>query len=147
MGSNKHVITGNGPVLVMPGHWLLAIRATRPSTAGCRQPVAAAVRVQHSTLANLADHIIPSERPTIDGRVHQEHQQSHRLRDRRRQVAAVDPENYDATKNDTAGSWCPGKKTYGKGDYGSPGTANPPCLNPQRQAGQDLVRHYVVQDG
>lgn len=41
----------------------------------------------------------------------------------------VDPAAYDATKNDQYANWCNGKEPYGAGDWGSPGQANPPCVN------------------
>ncbi len=42
----------------------------------------------------------------------------------------VDPGSYDAVKNDDYKNWCEGQDTYGDGDIGSPGQANPPCVNP-----------------
>lgn len=57
---------------------------------------------------------------------------------------ALDPAQYDPTNNDSYTAWCSGKSTYGAGDYGTPGQANPPCINPcegqpdQTPCGQDL---------
>ncbi len=42
----------------------------------------------------------------------------------------LDPSAYDPAKNDDAKNWCEGKAAYGAGDFGSPGQANPPCINP-----------------
>jgi cysteine-rich repeat protein len=134
-GLNYHLIMGNGPVLVMPKSYrLLAIKGDPAINGGLPANLSPPLYVYNNfTLANVADHIIlewngqvidaveyikksvsnPTGFEIITGKSIQ-----------------LDPDNYDATKNDTADSWCAGKKIYGKGDFGSPGAANPPCLNP-----------------
>ncbi len=47
---------------------------------------------------------------------------------------ALDPTQYDPKFNDDGANWCPGKKGYGDGDLGSPGAANPSCINPCKEA-------------
>ena len=42
----------------------------------------------------------------------------------------VAPESLNANGNDSPGNWCPGKNPFGSGDWGSPGEANPSCVNP-----------------
>ncbi|MBI5608222.1 MAG: lamin tail domain-containing protein [Deltaproteobacteria bacterium] len=42
----------------------------------------------------------------------------------------LDPGAYDLTKNDDGKNWCEGKEPFTSGDFGSPGQANPPCVNP-----------------
>lgn len=42
----------------------------------------------------------------------------------------LEPAAHDALKNDQYANWCAGKEPYGLGDWGSPGQANPPCVNP-----------------
>ena len=45
----------------------------------------------------------------------------------------LDPGAYDAIKNDDYKNWCEGQDAFGDplaGDLGSPGQANPPCINP-----------------
>ena len=42
----------------------------------------------------------------------------------------VAPESLSANANDVQTNWCPGKKPFGLGDWGSPGEANPSCVNP-----------------
>jgi hypothetical protein len=41
--------------------------------------------------------------------------------------ASLDPEYADPESNDDALYWCAGRDTYGAGDRGSPGAANPGC--------------------
>jgi cysteine-rich repeat protein len=43
---------------------------------------------------------------------------------------AVSPDQLTAAGNDVQANWCPGKAPYGAGDWGSPGKANPSCVNP-----------------
>lgn len=43
---------------------------------------------------------------------------------------SLDPLQLDATKNDKHENWCCSKAKFGMGDYGSPGKANPSCINP-----------------
>src|SRR5262249_26281145 len=40
---------------------------------------------------------------------------------------APDPTTTDTTSTDTAGNFCKAMTTYGAGDKGTPGAANPPC--------------------
>jgi len=41
---------------------------------------------------------------------------------------SLDGEAFNATDNDYGGNWCLPTATYGDGDFGSPGSANEPCL-------------------
>lgn len=41
--------------------------------------------------------------------------------------ASLDPASLDATANDSPAVWCSASDTYGDGDLGSPGAANPTC--------------------
>lgn len=49
---------------------------------------------------------------------------------------SLDPALLNADFNDAFGSWCTGKKVWkgSMGDFGTPGTANPSCINPCKQA-------------
>ena len=40
---------------------------------------------------------------------------------------ALDPSKRNPADNDAAGNWCPGAASYGAGDLGTPGAANPSC--------------------
>ena len=40
---------------------------------------------------------------------------------------SLDPAHLDALENDTGGFWCSASTSYGDGDFGSPGIANPTC--------------------
>ncbi|MBM4341928.1 MAG: lamin tail domain-containing protein [Deltaproteobacteria bacterium] len=57
----------------------------------------------------------------------------------------LDPAAYDHTKNDDFKNWCEAQDPYGDGDWGSPGQANPPCVNPctgkpdNSSCGKDLI--------
>ncbi len=41
---------------------------------------------------------------------------------------ALDPDHLDADSNDDGANWCAASTPYGDGDLGSPGSANPPCV-------------------
>ena len=57
----------------------------------------------------------------------------------------LDPGAYEATKNDDYKNWCESQDAFGDGDWGSPGQANPPCVNPcsgkpdNSSCGKDLI--------
>lgn len=51
----------------------------------------------------------------------------------------LDPEAYDAGKNNVGASWCAATNVYGAGDRGTPGTGNPPC-----DAGTAVARCRLV---
>ncbi|MCB9738956.1 MAG: lamin tail domain-containing protein [Deltaproteobacteria bacterium] len=57
---------------------------------------------------------------------------------------AVAPDQLTAAGNDVMANWCPGKEPFGAGDWGSPGKANPSCVNPckgkadETTCGEDL---------
>ncbi len=51
---------------------------------------------------------------------------------------SLSPESYDAGLNDAGGSWCDAPTTYGDGDFGSPGEANPDCEGGEPWCGDGL---------
>ncbi|MBM4397360.1 MAG: lamin tail domain-containing protein [Deltaproteobacteria bacterium] len=46
---------------------------------------------------------------------------------RKGEAMVLDPSGYDAARNDAPEYWCRGTTKFGKGDFGTPGAANPPC--------------------
>lgn len=52
---------------------------------------------------------------------------------------ALDPAKIATDTNDDGANWCKGVAVYGKGDYGSPGAANPSCSGADLDEDKDTV--------
>ncbi len=53
--------------------------------------------------------------------------------------AALDPTHLTAGLNDVGSNWCKGQASYGAGDFGSPGKANPSCVGADQDEDKDGI--------
>ncbi len=52
---------------------------------------------------------------------------------------SLSSESHSSIGNDDPAAWCVGAKTFGLGDFGSPGGPNPSCVNPCKGKADDTV--------
>jgi len=52
---------------------------------------------------------------------------------------SLSPDKFTHLTNDAYQSWCPAKKSYGLGDFGTPGKPNPSCINPCKGKADNTV--------
>ena len=117
----KHAIGGPFPiVLPAKGYMLLALSADTAANGGLPKPgyvysglafsSTAATISLHSGGVELDKVTYDKTFPLVTGK-----------------STALEPTKSTAADNDAAANWCKGQAAYGKGDFGSPGVANPSC--------------------
>ena len=129
----QHVIAGPKPLVVpSKGLFLLAVSGDPSKNGGLPTPGYAYSKITMSATAatltlksgaTVVDQVAyDSKFPLVTGK-----------------SAAVDPTSLEAGPNDDPTHWCKGQATYGLGDFGSPGTANPSCVGADQDEDKDGI--------
>lgn len=131
-GDNKHKI-GKSVVVHAKGYRVLGISGDKTANGG----VTVDYTYNNFTLANLADHIVVEWNGQVIDKV--AYVKKTPSNDKGFEIVegaslSLDPLQMTATKNDAGEAWCAGKILFGKGDLGTPGKANPSCINPCKLA-------------
>ena len=135
-GSNLHKIVAPTGLLVAPKSYvLLAIKADSKVNGGIKP----AYVYSNFSLSNLSDAIVLEWNGKLIDKVQYtiiglDSVNGFVINDG--QSISLDPQYFDGAANDSAKSWCPGKKAWigSSGDYGTPGSANQSCSNPCKEA-------------
>lgn len=120
--TDQHTISTDAPLLIGPGAFLVLAQLMDPLANGGLTPDYAygngvvfgngsdGVRLEcGGELVDRVDYT-DAEFPDTDGK-----------------ALSLDPGSATASANDSGGAWCDATDTYGQGDFGSPGAANPVC--------------------
>lgn len=121
------------PIVLQPGAYALLAESADPViNGGLPKPTAVYAKVQlSSTAATVSiwsagkelDHVTYGTGwPLVAGK-----------------SMALEPTITTAAENDVAGAWCKGQATYGDGDFGSPGQANPACTGGDQDEDKDGI--------
>jgi cysteine-rich repeat protein len=129
----QHVIAGPKDYVVPAGGtFLLAVSGDSSKNGGLPKPgyvyskitmSATAATISLRSGATIVDQVTYSKAfPLVTGK-----------------SAALDPTAADAALNDDPAHWCKGQATYGLGDFGSPGQANPSCVGADQDEDKDGI--------
>jgi cysteine-rich repeat protein len=122
-GSEKHVIANGGPLIVPVGGRLVLGRNAAMATNG-----GVPVDYQYASvnLTNTSDTLRIEAGGVVVDQV--TYGAGFPIGDGA--STSLDPAKTSAAENDASSAWCLGKTTFGAGDKGTPGAANPSCTGP-----------------
>lgn|GEM_PF-472999 len=124
LGDDPHPIAGG--LTIEPGQYLVLGRETDDGING-------GVTLNYAyggdvKLSNAFDDLeIACNGETIDKVTYND---SGQWPDTQGKALSLDPGSYSAVANNSPGAWCDAPMTFGSGDFGSPGVANPDCPDP-----------------
>ncbi len=131
-GIESHVIDSKSPLIIPPkGYLVLAYTLDVSQNGGVAGSYAYKGAVQATDIVfsnQFADDLILEWNGLAIDQVSWNPQAGFQIVPGRSNALA--PDQMTAAANDAAGNWCPGKEPFGSGDWGSPGKANPSCVNP-----------------
>ena len=119
-GTNTHLISSGGPLLVPPQGFLVLGRNSDTATNG---GVPVGYSYSGFLLANSGDEIeiVDTAGKTVDTVIYTSSGVF------KGASTTLDPTRFDATANDNQANWCPATTQMPGGDTGTPGAPNDPC--------------------